>query len=235
MPTARHWTDAERETLAMLFPHHKASYIAKVLGRTEGSVFANASRLGIEKANRGEPTKTDKILQACKMAPKGLTLHALAQFVNENTDFCNTIAGHLVRDGRLFRAGERRRYHYFADAQTAAAFADELAAEGARLKAEAKAKKQRDRNAARRKQWAEAKANKPKPAPKPKPEKTPVYAIKPSKPKPAPMPTKVIYPDNYKLTVIPTPPSRFAPPEGWIGSFKQEWIERTSSQTGRNV
>jgi hypothetical protein len=64
---------------------------------------------------------------------------------------------------------------------------------------------------------------------KEKPEKTPVYSIKPSKPKPAPMPTKVIWPESVKVTVIPTPPSRFAfePPEGWMGQITKDWMSRS--------
>lgn len=225
MPIARHWTDAERETLeTMIKEGHTFRAVGSAIGVTFSTVREACKRFGIV-----QPHRDDTEAKLVKLSKNGITVKQASEKLGKGELWVLRVAIRCVKAGKLHKAGPFYMPLLFSDKDKA----DAYTAEFQRLKKE----KERKRAADKRKRRAERLG---KPAPKrkaaTKPEKTPVYAIKPSKPKPAPMPTNVIWPESVKVTVIPTPPSRFAfePPEGWRGAITSDWMDRRLSQTGRN-
>lgn len=224
------WTEAEKLTLAKFFPTTTTKQVAEMLGREIGSVYAAATRFGIKKVPSTQPTKTARIIEACK-PNTGLTVGELGKATGESNDFCNTIAHLLCRERRLFKAGLFKHTRYFVTQEAADAWNAQAAQEREAALAESKRQKMKARNLARKLE----RAAKPKPEPKPKKGQKPAKAlvvcaraatktIAPQQTKPA----KVIMPDSVKVQVIPTPPSRFhfEPPPGWRGQITHDWMDR---------
>lgn len=174
-------------------------------------------------------TLSARIIEACTV-PAGLCLSELAAAVDDHADTVNTLAGLLVRQGRLHKAGVRRYFRYFATLAHAEAW--DLVAEDvymAMMKESAKRKRQRKAERART-GGPVGRPPVPKAPPKPKPpKKRAELVLRRSVPVEAPAkPAKIIWPDTVKVQVHPTPPSRFAfePPEGWKGQISMDQMER---------
>ena len=231
MSQYKNWTPEECQKLAELFPHHPANYVAKVIGRAIGGVYAQAKRMMIEKAPPTELSKTAKIIEACK-PDTGLTVGELGKAIGESNDFCNTIAHLLCRERRLFKAGLFKHTRYFVTEESAKAWHTQAHAERDKKQAEAKRKKMDARNKARRLQRekeGKALGKKPEPAKKPTDKKpVPIYITSKSKQPAAPVNAKVVWPEHVKVQAIPTPPPRFAftPPPGWRGQITHDWMDR---------
>ena len=235
------WTPEEKATLAELFPTHTTEHVAKLLGREIGSVYAAATRFGIQKAPPTELSKTGKILEACK-PDTGLTVVDLAQAIGASKDISNTLAQLLCRQGRLFKAGLFKHTKYFATQEAADAWNVEAHEDHKRKLEAARLKKQAARNVARKAQRAkEAKAlgkEAPKKLSRTEPKRVSIVlqSEKTKGPKLEPA-AKVIWPKDVKVTVIPTPPSRFAfePPKGWRGQITHDWMDRRLSKATNNA
>lgn len=172
-------------------------------------------------------TLTARILKACQVAA-GLSLSELATATNDSADNCNTIAGILVRSGRLYQSGVVRYFRYFTNKADADAW--DLVAEDdrkARMKESARLKRQRKAERAR--------TGKPvgrPPLPKvekpPKKKRVELVLQRSESVKPAPKAATVTWPENVKVTIAPQhKDSRysFEPPPGWKGQITRDWME----------
>jgi ribosomal protein L44E len=177
-------------------------------------------------------TLSTRIIEACTV-PAGLCLSELAAAVGDHADIVNTMAGLLVRQGRLHKAGVRRFFRYFATLAHAEAW--DLVAEDdykARMRASAVAKRQRKAERAR---TGGPVGRPPVPKAPPKPKKREELVLRRSEQAATPaQPTKIIWPETVKVQVHPTPPSRFAfePPPGWRGQITHDWMDRRLQGAG---
>ena len=174
-------------------------------------------------------TLSARIIEACTV-PAGLCLSELATAVDEHAGIVNTLAGLLVRQDRLYKAGVRRYFRYFATLAHAEAW--DLVAEDvykAMMKESAKRKRQRKAERART-GGPVGRPPVPKTPIKPKPSKKRAELVlhRSVQLEVAAKPIKIIWPETVKVQTIPTPPSRFAfePPPGWRGQITHDWMDR---------
>lgn len=184
------------------------------VGATFSAVREACLRFGIKQPPRDNTPA--KLLALCKT---GISCADAEKKLGKSRSRINRVMLALVAEEKIFRAGSQKGPMLFTDKEAA----DKYQTEHEALK---RAKERLSKQKKTSRQLVRRQAARPA---KEKPEKTPVYSIKPSKPKQEQMPTKVIWPDSVKVTVIPTPPSRFAfePPEGWRGQITKDWMSRS--------
>ncbi len=186
---------------------------------------------------------SERIINAC-LVSGGLSLKELCEALQVDRGNINNAALFLVHQGKLFQAGIKRYFRYFANKTDADAW--DLVAQAAFevQKAETKERKRISKNARQRKaNKANSSGNSVgRPRIRPKKVKQPKIATPPPKPKTRvdlfisksdhvravkKEPT-IIWPDSVKVQVYPTPAPRFAVdvPPGWKGQITRDWMDR---------
>lgn len=172
---------------------------------------------------------TQRIIDACKN-PKGFSISELAAETNDTAESCNTIAGILVRSGRLYKGGVIRYFRYFTNKADADAW-DLVAEDDRKTRMKETQKRIRQRKAERARTGKPAgrptvvKVEKPK---KVKKKRSEIVLRRTDTVKPSAKPANIIWPEHVKVLVHPTPPGRFEfePPKGWVGQISKDQMAR---------
>lgn len=184
---------------------------------------------------------TNRIIQACAV-PRGLDMPAIYAATQGSRATIGVMVPQLAGQGRLYRAGRRKMYRYFANAADALAYSQVFEQEFKAATAE-RIKRTRQRYEEKRaKARAPVKPKTSKPAKaksgrKPKHGPTITVSTSKAKAKAEAQPsiaaaTTVTYPKNYKKTVREMPEDTrftFTPPPGWKGELMQDWQQRRSA------
>jgi hypothetical protein len=198
-------------------------------------------------------TLTNRIIRACNVT-RGLSLPEIYTKVGGDGPTACAIARLLVERGRLFRAGTRKLFRYFAQQAHAEAYEQVFKQERERIE-EAKAIRKRQRQKATRKAQRRA-AGLPTPCTtnraQTQPKKTsqprrqghaghgPALTVSKRKAKAPALEsvahaTTVTWPAHVQVQRTPTPTDdryTFTPPPGWVGEFGREWRKNRSRSHG---